>query len=297
LNKEKEILFSFVVPTYNRADLIAKTLESLLSQTYQNFEIIVVDDGSTDTTEEVVRKINSPKIFYHKIKNSERGYARNYGANLAKGEYVNFFDSDDLALNEHLSVARDTVLYKNFPEIFHLNYQVKHPDSSLTNSNIGNEEFANEKLLEGNILSCNGVFLRKDVIKQFPFREHRVLSASEDWDLWLRLSARYKIHLIPNITSYIINHEQRSVLNYNEQRLLERVEQLIESLDSDDMFMKTFPGAVKKIHAHMLSYLSLHAALAGHKKRAFHFLGRSLNVNLGEMFSRRFLAIIKHLVL
>jgi glycosyltransferase involved in cell wall biosynthesis len=296
-NAKTNMLFSIIVPTYNRAHLISNTLNSLLAQEYQDFEIIVVDDGSTDNTKEIVEKIGSKKITYHRIKNSERGFARNYGTRLANGDYVNFFDSDDLALKNHLSVAHDTVVTKNFPEIFHLNYQVKNFDSSLGGSNIGKAGSANGKLIHGNILSCNGVFIKKEIALQFPFRDSRSLSASEDWDLWLRLSARYKIYLVPEVTSYIVNHEQRSVLNFNEKRALERIDELIESLNSDEAFNKIYPGAIKKIHAHMLSYTSLHSALAGYKGRSFQLLLRSLNVNLGEMFSRRFLAIIKHIVL
>jgi glycosyltransferase involved in cell wall biosynthesis len=295
-NTKTDMLFSIIVPTYNRAYLISKTIQSLLAQEYQNFEIIVVDDGSTDNTKEIVEMIASQKIAYHKIKNSERGFARNYGANLAKGDYVNFFDSDDLALENHLSVAYATIVEKNSPEIFHLNYQVMNPDSVLDGSNIGKVDLANGKLIHGNILSCNGVFIKKEIALLFPFNESRPLSASEDWDLWLRLSARYNIYLIPVVTSYIVNHEQRSVLNFDEKRALERIDELIKSLNSDATFNKVYPGAIKRIHAHMLSYTSLHAALAGFKRRSFQLLIRSLNVNLGELFSRRFLAIIKHLV-
>lgn len=296
MNEKDNISFTFIVPTYNRAHLIVKTIDSLLKQEYQNFDIIVIDDGSTDNTESVIKSIGSEKISYHKIPNSERGFARNYGAQLAKGDYLNFFDSDDLALKDHLSVARTTVLNKNFPEIFHLNYQVQYPDSSLRGSNIGEIEFANDELIKGNILSCNGVFIKREIFKQFPFKDKRALAATEDWDLWLRLSARYKIHLVPQITSYIVNHEQRSVFTFDEQRSLDRTNELIASLNSDQIFTKVYPGALKKIHAHMLSYMSLHAALAGHKRRSFQFLLKSLNVNLGEIFSRRFLAIIKHLM-
>jgi glycosyltransferase involved in cell wall biosynthesis len=293
---KNEIFFSIVVPTYNRGDLIAKTIGSLLAQEHQGFEILVIDDGSTDDTEDVIKNINSQKIVYHKIKNSERGFARNYGARLAKGDYINFFDSDDLALPNHLSVARKTILTKNFPEVFHLDYEVKNTDSSLEKSNIGKAELANGKLLHGNILSCNGVFLKKEIALQFPFRELRTLSASEDWDLWLRLSVRYQIHLIPEVTSYIVNHQQRSVMMFNEESSLSRTNELIESIKSDEIFISTYPGAINIIKAHMLSYMSLHAAMAGHKKRAFRYLVSSLKVNFKELFTRRFLAIIKHLV-
>ena len=81
------MLFSIVIPTYNRSQLIKTTIKSLLNQTCTDFEIIVVDDGSIDNTETVIEEIVSNKISYHKIKNSERGFARNFGAKIAKGKY------------------------------------------------------------------------------------------------------------------------------------------------------------------------------------------------------------------
>ncbi len=106
---QANLFFSVVIPTYNRASFVGKTIQSLLAQTYSHFEIIVVDDGSTDDTEAVVRGIRSDKLTYHKKKNGERAAARNTGARLAKGDYVNFFDSDDLAYPVHLHTALDLI--------------------------------------------------------------------------------------------------------------------------------------------------------------------------------------------
>src|SRR5690554_3150909 len=93
---KNNILFSVIIPTYNRASLITKTIESVIDQSYQNFEIIVVDDGSTDNTKEVVKLIMDPRLKYFYVENGERGRARNIGTFHAEGKYVTFLDSDDL---------------------------------------------------------------------------------------------------------------------------------------------------------------------------------------------------------
>ena len=113
--QENNPFFSVVVPTYNRGDLITKTLRSLQVQDYDNYEIIVVDDGSTDHTEEIVKGVLDHRTTYVKKANAERAAARNFGARRAKGAYVNFFDSDDLALPNHLSfsVSRGTLLFSS----------------------------------------------------------------------------------------------------------------------------------------------------------------------------------------
>lgn len=108
-----ELLVSIIIPTYNRAHLIGETLDSILAQTYQNWECIVVDDGSSDNTEEILKSYcesDSRFIFYKRPNESPKGanFCRNYGFMVSKGAYINWFDSDDLMMPEKLSsqVAR-----------------------------------------------------------------------------------------------------------------------------------------------------------------------------------------------
>ncbi|MET3020016.1 glycosyltransferase family 2 protein [Flavobacterium hydatis] len=100
-------LVSIIIPTYNRANLIGETLNSILVQTYENWECIIVDDGSTDNTDEVVSdyiKKDSRFQYHHRPKHRPKGgnAARNYGFELSKGEYVNWFDSDDIMLEDFI---------------------------------------------------------------------------------------------------------------------------------------------------------------------------------------------------
>jgi len=88
--------FSVVIPTFNRADLIATTVRSIQTQTFSDYEIIIVDDGSTDNTQNVVAELKLGQLHYLKTENKERGHARNQGLRFAKGEFVVFLDSDDL---------------------------------------------------------------------------------------------------------------------------------------------------------------------------------------------------------
>ena len=89
-------LVTIILPTFNRAHLITKCIESVLQQTYLNWELIIVDDGSTDNTEEIISKfLNHKNIKYFKILNSGVGNARNYGMIASSGEYITFLDSDD----------------------------------------------------------------------------------------------------------------------------------------------------------------------------------------------------------
>ena len=90
------MLFSVVIPSYNRASLIRRSIDSVLSQSVTDFEIIIVDDGSTDNTEEVIKTIGDPRVVYLKQENKGATAARNNGVRHAKGDYVSFLDSDDV---------------------------------------------------------------------------------------------------------------------------------------------------------------------------------------------------------
>lgn len=102
-------LVSIIIPTYNRAHLIGETLDSIIAQTYANWECIVVDDGSKDTTEELLHSyiLKDNRFQYHKrpdIHLPGGNGARNYGFKLSKGDYIQWFDSDDLMVSEKLEL-------------------------------------------------------------------------------------------------------------------------------------------------------------------------------------------------
>lgn len=101
-NEMTKGLVSVVIPTYNRRDSIQRAIQSVLNQTYSNFEILVIDDGSTDDTEAVVKRMNDSRIHYYRQENQGSQAARNCGIRLAKGEYIGFLDSDDEWMPEKL---------------------------------------------------------------------------------------------------------------------------------------------------------------------------------------------------
>ncbi|MEX2030623.1 MAG: glycosyltransferase family A protein [Anaerolineales bacterium] len=95
---------SVIIPTHNRAQLLSEAIESVLSQTYRDFELIIVDDGSTDHTAAVVAAFQDRRIVYHKQTKQERGAARNRGVALGQGEFITFLDDDDWYMPRKLEV-------------------------------------------------------------------------------------------------------------------------------------------------------------------------------------------------
>lgn len=96
-------LISIVIPAYNASKYIADAVQSVLDQDYRPIEVIVVDDGSTDNTREVVERISSEEVFYYYKENGGASSARNYGIERANGEYIRFVDADDILLPGSLS--------------------------------------------------------------------------------------------------------------------------------------------------------------------------------------------------
>lgn len=291
------ILFSIIIPTYNRANMIEKTIQSILLQSYINFEVIVIDDGSTDDTERIVKTIVDDRIFYYKKDNAERGAARNYGVQKAKGNYINFFDSDDLAYNIHLQSAYELITEKSNPEVFVLSYDIKNTKNKIIRvapifKNL------NQQLIQGNLLSCNGVFIRKDITEKYPFSEIRELSASEDYLLWLKLATQYKFVFSNEKTSVIIEHENRSVLIMDLDKLLLRKNLFFQALFNDIKLVEFYSPYKNIISSQLNSYISLHIALTKSQKLiSFKYLILSLKNYPPSIFSKRFLAIIKHLII
>jgi glycosyltransferase involved in cell wall biosynthesis len=291
--------FSLIIPTYNRASLIGRTLQSVLDQTFRSFEIIVVDDGSSDDTESVVRSFHSDQIVYYKKENGERGASRNFGWSKANGYFVSFLDSDDIIYPNHFNEAYQFFQQKNTAVCYAQAYEIKNAttDEVIQHAYRFSQPTINNRIIAGNFLSCFGVFLRKDIFPEMSFEEDRRFAGTEDWLLWLRLAARHPFYYNNLITGALLEHEKRSVLSYKEEGLLQRTEMLKKKLIVDKVFVESFgKKQVDKIYAHMLSYTSLHLAMSREKRKACKYFLKSLMVNPGELLTKRSLSITKKIL-
>lgn len=291
-----ELNFSVIIPTYNRAWFIQRTIESVLNQRNQNFEVIVIDDGSTDNTSEIVNGISSSKIKYKRILNSERGAARNEGIEMATGDYVTFLDSDDMLFDDYLLNANESIIKSEFPPFFHQAYEIRDENmNKLHNRKISDNNF--NFLVKGNDLSCLGVFIRRDITNNFKFNTDRNLSGSEDWELWLRLACNFGLRSDPRVSAALIAHNARSVNSYDEESLEMRKNLALKYAFEDSMVQKVFGKYHHIMEAYCDTYIALHLVLAGENKRSFRYMIRSFKIYPPSIFDRRFLAIIKYNIL
>lgn len=290
--------FSIVIPTYNRASFIGRTIASVLAQDFTDFELIIVDDGSTDGTKEEVAGIIDGRMTYIWQSNAERGAARNHGARLAKGQYVNFLDSDDLLYSNHLSTAfRFVERAGNSIEAFHLSYDVKDSAGTLVREMFPITNI-NRQILDGNGLSCNGVFVRRDILLQFPFNEDRSLASLEDWELWIRLSSRFEFFQVNEVTSTIVLHDLRSVVVGDSSKIKQKAKRFLECVAKDDENLRVFGDRLARVRSSVYMYVSLHLAMIrGTREETLFYLRQGLAARWQAALTKRFLVILRLLVL
>lgn len=183
-----EVKVSVVIPSYNSARYVVAAVESVLAQTYRDFEILVVDDGSTDETREVLKRYGD-RIRYLYKPNGGVSKARNYGIEKALGKYVAFLDADDLWMPEKLE--KQVALLESNADIGLSYTSAITIDENLETKNyVEAEEFADAceaLLLRMNILILSSSIVRKDVLLQTDGFDSQ-FSTCADKDFWLRLS-------------------------------------------------------------------------------------------------------------
>lgn len=282
---EDKFLLSVIIPTYNRSQSTKKLIYSLLDQFNDQFEIIVVDDGSTDNTLQDLNEFKFKKnISIYSIKNSERGAARNYGAKKSQGQYLNFFDSDDIALNIHIETAISKIKISNFAPVINLSYAYKFSNKIIKVILSG---VLNKKIFSKNILSCNGVLIKKNIFNKFKFSENRDLSGSEDWHLWLRLSNQYKIISYKEITTYILDNNDRSMKTQSYEQIFNRINVLLDFINNKFKQQITYVNLCK-IRCELYSFLAMTACDYKNKKFiSLKYLILSIFFNPITFFSRR----------
>lgn len=293
---DKPVFFSVILPCYNRASFILKTVQSVQQQVHQHWELIIVNDGSTDETENIVRSITDARIKYVSISNSERGAARNCGIKLAKGDFICFLDSDDLLLPYHLSTATQFISAHPQATIFHQGYEIKSAHGKILFSSHHLSAILNRSLIRNNVISPNGIFLKNEIIKQHLFREERELAGTEDYELWLRLSCNYQILHHEPCTSVLVDHQQRSMKEPDVQKLLSRINFFLDCVESNYSLKAWLGKQYAEFKARRYSYIALHAAMSKQKNTGLKYLRISFRTWALIIFTKRFYIILYHLL-
>ncbi len=206
-----EPLVSIIIPTFNRAHLIGETIQSVLDQSYSNWELIIIDDGSTDDTENYINKFNDNRIHYHAIEHCGiLGKVRNEGLRYSKGDFIAFLDSDDLWLPHKLEVQLS--LLKKYPQaafVFGHGEQFGNgaiPPPELEYLFVGNV-FYPMLLNERFVFYVPTIMFKKTIFEKTKPIDESLLSGG-DIDFFLRMANVYEGSFSNEIVVRIRKHEQ-----------------------------------------------------------------------------------------
>lgn len=216
---------SVIMPVYNtKEEFLREAVSSILSQTYTNFEFLIIDNGSDEYIKDIINSYNDERIFYHRIEeNKGPAFARNYGIDKSRGSYIAFMDSDDISLPTRLE--KQVNFLENNPEFgcIGTTAEVFGDDAQKINFNFFKDSFEIEYNLV--VIGCSfcqsSVMLRKSVVDKYNIRYRPEWVPAEDYGLYVDLIGKTKFKILDEVlvkyrfyqenTSHLLNKEQSNV--------------------------------------------------------------------------------------
>ncbi len=223
---------SVVIPTYNRAHLISRAIRSVNQQTYQDIEIIIVDDGSTDNTKELVKQLKDSRMLYIRSSQNRGGAAaRNIGIQASRGKYIAFLDSDDEWFPEKI-YKQVQALVEGEEEVGMVYTGILFMGENGIVSNENKPVFRGKilpQLLRTNVIgSTSSAMIKRFCLEavgmfdeQFPSRQ--------DLDLWIRIAAKYNIEYVPEALT--IHHIHKNRISSDHAAKIKGHELLLDKYD------------------------------------------------------------------
>lgn len=259
---------SVIIPVYKGADFVAQAMESALSQTHQDIEVIVVNDGSPDNSKEIIQPyLCDPRVKYIEQQNAGVANARNTGISLATGKYIAFLDQDDLW--HPIKIARQVEFMEKDSEVALVHSDIAFidaqgqplatPDWAWVRDASGN---CIEDLVLANRIATLTVLLRRSCLEEVgAFRQE--LAPSDDWDLWLQLATRHSFGFIAETLGYYRLHGDNESKKFMKMQISET--SVIERFVSEQGRSTAIPRRL--LRRKLLSLYKLTAQLAAREQR------------------------------
>ncbi len=288
------ILFSIVIPTYNRADLIMETLDTIFKQTYRNYEILVVDNCSTDNTETMLQPlVNEGRVKYIRHdRNYERSKSRNTGMENATGDYLSFLDSDDFMYPSCLQDAAGFIMANPEIKFFQNLYELVNNDrQKIYAYKFPSLKNQYEALANGNFISCIGGFLHKEIYTQFRFAEDSKLIGSEDYDVWFKILARYKMGRVSKVNCGVREHINRSVNHGVFETLNYQKDTVLNNIKKDPVTLQKFKPYLGRLEASFNLQQTIVSNGLKNKKQSFYSMLQAIRIDPAIIFTLRFAKI------
>lgn len=278
-------MVSIIIPTYNREKTITRSIESILNQTYQNFELLIVDDGSTDRTREIVEAINDRRVKYLYQENQGACVARNHGIICSKGSYIAFQDSDDLWLPEKLE--KQLKIFQKYKDI-----DIVCCKTSCVRLD-GTKIYPMKDFQEGIIDSSHGpigistqtIMIRKNVAQKVKFDPE--VTRYQDLDFLLTAQKEFNIYCI---NEYLVErfHNVDSITNHPER-----------VYNMELYFEKKYSEVFKRKDNYLSRFFSSALLDAGNqtknKEEQYKFFKKALELNSSFIMKLKYFMIRTHL--
>ncbi len=271
------VYFSVIIPTYNRANLLDKAIESILNQSFSDWELIIVDDGSTDNTKEVVEKYPDDRIKYIYQSNAERSIARNNGISHSKGKYICFLDSDDKFTSNRLGELYNSIKKRNEPVALFFTAIKFDNRLRIDNHNI-QRKHKNENVYD---FIIRAVFhtpqacIHKTILTNHQFNPS--FRIGEDMELWIRIAENFPVIYLSNQHTIIITeHENRSVNLRKNNSALEHLQMLQHIVKAPHSGKNISKSVRQESLSNCYFNIAKHYMLNNRKRKAFYWTMRSI---------------------
>lgn len=240
----KKELISVIITTHNRAELLKRAIESVKTQTYDNVEIIVVSDGSTDNTDEVVAEHTKGdnRVSYYKYSPSKgANYARNLGASKSNGKYIAFLDDDDAWHTD--KAEKQHAVFTSAPSIglvtsgFHFIYVNQGSETNYIP--MPSKNCSNEILIKNTIGGTPGVMVRRDVFFEAGGFDEELM-ALQDYDMWVRVSQISDVGVVNEPLTDVYDYFDETKISNNTARYIKAYERIESKYDS--LFKRLTPA-------------------------------------------------------
>lgn len=270
---------SVVIPTHNRGDRIEQAVKSVLNQTYQSLEVIVVSDGSTDDTDEVMEKMieyHPGKIKFHSYQESKgANHARNIGIKHSTGEYVAFLDDDDEWIEDKIEKQLEVFEADSEIGVVYTGINIIYVNEGLTYYSLsGYEGDLSKEILQRNLLGATpNVMVRKDVLDNVGYFDEE-MPAKQDYDLWIRVCQQAKVGFVKEAKVQYYNYTGEKQISSNTKKH-ERAIQLIQQ-KYQELFAQLSKDELKQRDANFYISIANVALRNNHKRLAAKYAFKAL---------------------
>lgn len=218
---------SVIIPAYNHEKYVGQTVESVLCQSYENFELIIINDGSMDNTESEIQKFTDSRILYNRQENQGAHVAINHGIKLSKGKYIAILNSDDLYVSNRLEECRRLLQdNKEYSAVVTQLEGIDGKNRSVADNTsphilawkqwyadalalFDDHDFHSCCFAKNILITTSNYFMKRDVFTDVGY--FRGLRYAHDWDFLIRLAQRHKVHLMDQVLLKYRIHDENTV--------------------------------------------------------------------------------------